>query len=100
VASAVWSSLVKPRIKVRQNGRLRVRVTSGYVSHVAGKVAIQVAKKRFIRYLGGTGRVSVRLPKVKAGGHYVSAKFLGSSTVAPSHVKYVHLTVRKRTKRH
>ena len=97
VAKAASTLKVRPaaaKIRVTQRGRL--------VVNVAGPVAAQgqvLVRSRGKVVASGTvrrGKVSVRLPRLKAGKHRLVVQYLGSDQVAPSSSKVTLKVVKRR----
>ncbi|GAA4696456.1 Ig-like domain-containing protein [Nocardioides conyzicola] len=96
VASTITAKAAKRRVAAGKRGTLRVRVTSPFVTNVTGKVQVRVGGKTVTRHIGAFehGRISIKLPKLKAGKHSVHVAFLGSSTVSRDKAKAVRFVVK------
>jgi len=99
VTSKTKAKLVHKKVTASKRARVRVRVTSPYVSNVRGKVVVRVAGKRITDKLTARdhGKTTVKVPRLKRAGTYkVKATFRGSNTVHKSKAKPVKLHVRKK----
>jgi hypothetical protein len=99
VASSIRLTLARPRVAVSDRARVKVTVSSPYVTDVAGRLIVRVARHHVADHLSRLdhGRTSLRLPRLRHAGTYrVHARFLGSSTVKHSSAKVVRLHVRGR----
>lgn len=96
VASTVTAKAAKRQVAPGKRGTLRVRVTSPYVTNVTGKVQLRVSGRTVTRHIGAFehGRLSIKLPKLKAGKRTVHVAFLGSSTVSRAKGKAVRFIVK------
>ena len=98
VASTTTAVARPAKIKAGARGKVRVTVSSPYVTDVTGKVVVKVAGHTVTRRLlpGSNGTRMIRLPKLGHAGKYrVHVRFTGSDTVAgskakPAKVKLVH----------
>ena len=97
VASTITAKAVGGRVKAGKRGKIQVRVSSPYVSHVTGVVQVRAKGKTVTRRLGafGQSQMTISVPKLKPGRHNVRATFLGSSTVSKSQAKPVRLVVKR-----
>ncbi|MGD9959325.1 Ig-like domain-containing protein [Nocardioides sp.] len=86
------------KVKAGTHGKIRVTVSSRYVTNVTGKVIVNVSGKKVSTWLNLSdhGRATVRLPKLKVGKHAVSARFVGTGTVHTSKSKVVKVIVAKK----
>jgi hypothetical protein len=100
VASRTKAVLPRSKITTGTRARVRVRVTSPFVTNVTGKVVVRVSGKKPITHRlnqRSHGKSTFRLPHLKKPGRYkVTASFTRTGTVLPSKAKPVHLTVRKK----
>jgi hypothetical protein len=98
VASTTTAVARPAKVKAGARGKVRVTVSSPYVTDVTGKVVVKVAGHTVTRRLlpGSNGTRMIRLPKLGHAGKYrVHVRFTGSDTVAgskakPAKVKLVH----------
>jgi hypothetical protein len=98
VASTTKAVLPKAKVAAGTRAKLRVRVTSRFVTHVTGKVVVRAGGKKLTHRLTARshGTSTFKLPHLKKPGRYkVTASFTGSGTVHRSKAKPVKLTVRK-----
>ncbi len=98
VASRSKAVLRKAKVAAGTRAKLRVRVTSRFVTNVTGKVVVRAAGKKLTHRLTprSHGTVTFKLPHLKKPGKYkVTASYAGSGTVHRSKAKPVKLTVRK-----
>ncbi len=98
VASTTKAVLPKAKVTAGTRAKLRVRVTSRFVTNVTGTVVVHAAGKKLTHRLSprSHGRSTFKLPHLRKPGRYkVTASFTGSGTVHRSKSKPVRLTVRK-----
>jgi hypothetical protein len=98
VTSKVKAKLAHPKVTASKRAKVRLRVTSPYVSNVKGKVVVHVAGRRIADKLTARdhGKTTLKVPRLKRAGTYkVKATFQGSNTVQRSKAKPVKLHVRK-----
>jgi hypothetical protein len=88
------------KLKAGTKGKLTVNVTSHFVKDTTGKVLISVAGRHVKENLVASdhGKLTTRLPKLKAGKYNVTARYLGSKTVAHSKSKPTKITVKAKGK--
>ncbi|MGD9958083.1 hypothetical protein [Nocardioides sp.] len=99
VASATRAVLSRARITSPQRAKVRVTLTSPFVTNVTGRVVVRVAGRRAAERvtLREHGKAVVTLPRVKRPGTYqVRVSFTGSGTVLGSRAKPVKLVIHKR----
>ena len=105
----VHQGRVQSKVKVKaakltagKKGKLTVNVTSHFVTDTTGKVIIKVNGRQIKDNLVARdhGKLTTQLPKLKAGKYKVTARYLGSKTVAQSKGKPTTITVKaKKTKK-
>ena len=98
VASKTKAVLSRAKVRAGTRAKLRIKVTSPFVTNVTGKVVVHAAHKRFTHRLTrrSHGVSTFKLPHLRKPGRYkVTASFAGSGTVHRSKAKPVKLTVRK-----
>ncbi|WP_205472812.1 lamin tail domain-containing protein [Nocardioides sp. SYSU D00038] len=96
VATAT-ARLARATVKPSRRGRLTVRVAAAGVTPT-GQVTVTVRGNGRTRTVTGTlvaGKVVVTLPKLGRGSYAVTARYAGSSLVAPDAAPRVTLRVRK-----
>src|SRR4051794_30126688 len=84
------------RIAVGSRGKVQVKVSSRFVTHVRGKVVVRVGRHQKSARLTTRdhGKVAVRLPKLHHAGSYrVVARFTGTNTVRSAKAKPVTIKV-------
>ena len=97
VSSKTTARLSAKTIAAGKKGKLVVRVTSGLVSNVTGKVKVKIGGQKITDRLTALehGRSTIRLPKLSPGIHRAIVKFQGTDTVAASMAKPVKVKVKK-----
>lgn len=97
VDSRTTAKATKRKVRTTDRARVKVAVRSPFVTRVTGRVTAKVGKKLVKARITQQDRgvVVVRLPRLKPGTYDVRARFLGSSTVAPSRAKPARLVVKR-----
>jgi hypothetical protein len=89
------------KVKAGKRGSLKIRVTSPFVAPVMGKVIVKVAGKKATVRLGqnDNGKTNLKLPKLKAGKHKITATYAGTNTVLKDAATPIKLTVTKKKRK-
>jgi hypothetical protein len=96
VASTTKAVVRQTKIRSGTRGKVRVTVSSRYVTDVTGRVVVKVAGRKISGRLtkADHGKLTMRLPKIhRPGMHRVAAHFAGSSTVHSSSARPVKIRV-------
>jgi hypothetical protein len=100
VSSTTKAILARAKVRAGTRARLRVRVTSPFVTNVTGKVVVRVPGKKKITHRltqRSHGKTTFKLPRLKKPGRYkVTTSFTRTGTVQHSKAKPARLTVRKK----
>jgi len=97
-ASALRASLAKKAVSRTQRAVLTVVLKVAGVSSPTGVVKVLDGKRSIAKVKlvpGRSGKATVKLPRLKAGAHRLSAVYAGTSTIAGAASKVLTLTVRK-----
>jgi hypothetical protein len=96
VASKTKAVARRTKVSAGTHGKVRVKVSSSYVTNVTGGVVVKVAGHKMSRKLttADHGTLVISLPKLEHPGQYrVAVRFKGTSTVQRSKSKPVKVRV-------
>jgi hypothetical protein len=96
VASKTKATIRPGKLFKGQRGKLRIAVSSPYVTNVTGPILVRIGNHKLHRSLHATdhGKLRIKLPKLhRSGKHKVAVRFLGTGSVHRSKAKAVKVKV-------